>query len=247
MQSGGSLTYSSVLADMRTYLMPIRPYTIALRGMYYGRLGADGENEMLPTLYLGYPGLVRGYDQYSFEVERVRRRHRRVVPGLRSADWQPGRDRQRRAAIPHLGRLQQEPVLRTAPRSRARSLPTPASPGARASAPARRRATRRRSSASAPPFASTSSTSRWPRSTSSSRSTARRAAGCGSSSSGRDSRRRKGSACVDGGTEVAEFDTKDRSSRRRTKAVTLQRLARRPTAGAGDGSDTQIYKHFCCW
>ena len=67
MQSGGSLRYSSVLADMRTYLMPIRPYTLALRGMYYGRLGADGENEMLPTLYLGYPGLVRGYDQYSFE------------------------------------------------------------------------------------------------------------------------------------------------------------------------------------
>ncbi len=67
MQSGGSLTYSSVLADMRTYLMPVRPYTIALRGMYYGRLGDDAEDQMLPALYLGYPGLVRGYDQYSFE------------------------------------------------------------------------------------------------------------------------------------------------------------------------------------
>jgi outer membrane protein assembly factor BamA len=67
MQSGGSLTYSSVLADMRTYLMPVRPYTIALRGMYYGRLGDDAQDEMLPALYLGYPGLVRGYDQYSFE------------------------------------------------------------------------------------------------------------------------------------------------------------------------------------
>jgi outer membrane protein assembly factor BamA len=67
MQSGGSLTYSSVLADMRTYLMPVRPYTIALRGMYYGRLGDDAEDQMLPALYLGYPGQVRGYDQYSFE------------------------------------------------------------------------------------------------------------------------------------------------------------------------------------
>ena len=67
MQSGGSLTYSSVLADLRTYLMPVRPYTIALRGMYYGRLGDDAEDEMLPALFLGYPGLVRGYDQYSFE------------------------------------------------------------------------------------------------------------------------------------------------------------------------------------
>ena len=52
---------------MRTYLMPVRPYTIALRGMYYGRLGDDAEDEMLPALFLGYPGLVRGYDQYSFE------------------------------------------------------------------------------------------------------------------------------------------------------------------------------------
>ena len=37
-QSAGSLHYSGVLADMRTYLMPVKPYTIALRGMYYGRL-----------------------------------------------------------------------------------------------------------------------------------------------------------------------------------------------------------------
>ncbi len=66
-QSGGSLTYSGVLADMRTYIMPFRPYTIALRGMYYGRLGRDAENGALPALFIGYPGLVRGYDQNSFE------------------------------------------------------------------------------------------------------------------------------------------------------------------------------------
>ena len=66
-QSAGSLLYSGVLADMRTYLMPVKPYTIALRGMYYGRFGEDAEDPMLPALFLGYPGLVRGYDQYSFE------------------------------------------------------------------------------------------------------------------------------------------------------------------------------------
>jgi Tol biopolymer transport system component len=66
-QSAGSLLYSGVLADMRTYLMPFRPYTIALRGMYYGRFGRDAEDGQLPALFLGYPGLVRGYDQYSFE------------------------------------------------------------------------------------------------------------------------------------------------------------------------------------
>jgi len=68
-QSAGSLTYSSVLADLRTYLMPVKPYTIALRGMYYGRLGDDAEDGLLPALFLGYPGLVRGYDQNSFESQ----------------------------------------------------------------------------------------------------------------------------------------------------------------------------------
>ncbi len=66
-QSAGSLTYSGALADFRTYLMPVRPVTFALRGIYYGRFGADAEHERLPTLYLGYPGLIRGYDPNSFE------------------------------------------------------------------------------------------------------------------------------------------------------------------------------------
>jgi Tol biopolymer transport system component len=67
-QSAGSLTYTGLLADFRTYLMPARPYTFAFRGMYYGRLGTDAEDVRLPTLYLGYPGLVRGYDSNSFET-----------------------------------------------------------------------------------------------------------------------------------------------------------------------------------
>ena len=66
-QSAGSLLYSGVLADFRTYLMPFRPYTFAFRGMYYGRYGRDAEDGRLPTLFLGYPGLVRGYDSGSFE------------------------------------------------------------------------------------------------------------------------------------------------------------------------------------
>lgn len=67
-QSGGSLTYTGLLADVRTYVMPVRPFTFAFRGMYYGRFGRDGENERLPALFLGYPGLVRGYDPGSFEA-----------------------------------------------------------------------------------------------------------------------------------------------------------------------------------
>ena len=67
-QSLGSLNYTALLADGRTYVMPVRPFTIAARGMFFGRLGSDGEDIRLPTLFLGYPGLVRGYDQGSFEV-----------------------------------------------------------------------------------------------------------------------------------------------------------------------------------
>lgn len=68
-QSGGSLNYSGVLADVRTYLMPVRPFTFALRGLYYGRFGGDAGDSRLPTLFLGYPGLVRGYDSGSFSAE----------------------------------------------------------------------------------------------------------------------------------------------------------------------------------
>jgi outer membrane protein assembly factor BamA len=66
-QSAGSLTYSGVLGDVRTYLMPVRPYTFAFRALYYGRYGADAANGRLPLMYLGYPGLVRGYDSGSFQ------------------------------------------------------------------------------------------------------------------------------------------------------------------------------------
>lgn len=67
-QSGGSLTYSGVLADVRTYVMPVRPFTFAFRGLYFGRYGRNAEDERLPTLYLGYPGLVRGYEAGSFQA-----------------------------------------------------------------------------------------------------------------------------------------------------------------------------------
>jgi Tol biopolymer transport system component len=66
-QTSGSLTFTGLTADFRTYLMPVRPFTFAFRGLYYGRHGSDAEDQRLPTLYLGYPGLVRGYDSGSFE------------------------------------------------------------------------------------------------------------------------------------------------------------------------------------
>jgi outer membrane protein assembly factor BamA len=63
---GGSLTYSGLLADFRRYFMPVRPFTFAFRGLHYGRYGSGGEDQRLSPLYLGYPGLVRGYEVGSF-------------------------------------------------------------------------------------------------------------------------------------------------------------------------------------
>ena len=67
-QVAGSIAYSGVLADYRRYFMPARPFTIAFRGLHYGRYGSGGEDPRLSPLYLGYPGLVRGYDVNSFDL-----------------------------------------------------------------------------------------------------------------------------------------------------------------------------------
>jgi hypothetical protein len=67
-QLAGSIVYSGVLADFRRYFLPARPFTIALRGLHYGRYGRDGEDGRLAPLFIGYPGLVRGYEVTSFEA-----------------------------------------------------------------------------------------------------------------------------------------------------------------------------------
>ena len=67
-QTAGSLRFGGVLADYRRYFMPVRPFTLAFRGMHYGRYGRDGEDVRLSPLYLGYPGLVRGYEVESFDA-----------------------------------------------------------------------------------------------------------------------------------------------------------------------------------
>lgn len=67
-QIAGTLLYSGILADYRRYVMPARPFTIALRGLHYGRYGRDGEDPRLVPMYIGYPGLVRGYEVQSFDA-----------------------------------------------------------------------------------------------------------------------------------------------------------------------------------
>jgi hypothetical protein len=57
----GALKYASVLVDYRKYLMPARPYTVALRLVHSGRYGGDAGDFRLRDAYVGAPTLVRGY------------------------------------------------------------------------------------------------------------------------------------------------------------------------------------------
>jgi Tol biopolymer transport system component len=64
----GSLSYVGGLVDYRRYFMPVRPFTLAARVLHYGRYGSGGEDQRLQPLFLGYPGLVRGYSYGSFDA-----------------------------------------------------------------------------------------------------------------------------------------------------------------------------------
>jgi hypothetical protein len=64
----GTIDYFNIVADFRKYIMPVRPITIAGRIMHFGRYGKDAENSgRLQPLFMGYDGLVRGYDFGSFD------------------------------------------------------------------------------------------------------------------------------------------------------------------------------------
>jgi hypothetical protein len=57
----GGLTYTTVLADYRRYVMPVRPYTLAVRFVHSGRYGAGSDDPRLLDAYVGSSSLVRGY------------------------------------------------------------------------------------------------------------------------------------------------------------------------------------------
>ena len=67
-QSTGSINYTGTLLDYRKYFMA-RPFTLALRGMHYGRYGSGAEDPRMSPLYLGYASLVRGYESNSFTAD----------------------------------------------------------------------------------------------------------------------------------------------------------------------------------
>lgn len=64
----GTINYVGALADLRQYVQPFRPLTLAGRVMHYGRYGSGGADERMVPLFIGYQSLVRGYDTNSFDI-----------------------------------------------------------------------------------------------------------------------------------------------------------------------------------
>jgi len=59
--AAGTMRYTSLLADYRRYVMPARPYTLAMRVMHAGRYGPDSHDPRLLPTFIGSRSLVRGH------------------------------------------------------------------------------------------------------------------------------------------------------------------------------------------
>jgi hypothetical protein len=66
-QTAGSIDYTSVVADWRGYFMIARPVTFALRATHFGRYGGGAEDQRFRDIYIGYPDLLRGYDDINVD------------------------------------------------------------------------------------------------------------------------------------------------------------------------------------
>src|SRR6266850_713625 len=64
----GGLQFFTALADYRKYVMPVRPFTFALRVVHIGRYGKDAEDNRIFPMFIGYSSIVRGYDRGSFQA-----------------------------------------------------------------------------------------------------------------------------------------------------------------------------------
>ena len=57
----GDLAYTRIVADYRRYVMPVRPYSLAVRVLHSARYGPDGDDPRLLTSFLGSSSFVRGH------------------------------------------------------------------------------------------------------------------------------------------------------------------------------------------
>ncbi len=61
----GAVDFFTGLLDYRHYFF-INPATVAFRFYHYGRYGSGSETSLVSPIYLGYPWLIRGYENLSF-------------------------------------------------------------------------------------------------------------------------------------------------------------------------------------
>ena len=61
----GEYSYWGGLVDLRKYIF-VKPFSFAMRGIYYGRYGSSVRDSILYPLYIGYPWYIRGYDNITF-------------------------------------------------------------------------------------------------------------------------------------------------------------------------------------
>jgi Tol biopolymer transport system component len=61
----GAVNFFTGLVDFRQYSF-INPVTLAFRFYHYGRYGKGSETDLVSPIYLGYPWLIRGYENLSF-------------------------------------------------------------------------------------------------------------------------------------------------------------------------------------
>jgi Tol biopolymer transport system component len=61
----GDFSFQTATADYRRYFF-MRPFSLAFRGMHYGRYGNDAEDSRIWPLYLGDENFIRGYGYNSF-------------------------------------------------------------------------------------------------------------------------------------------------------------------------------------
>src|SRR5438034_4575995 len=66
----GGLQFLTTYVDYRKYVMPLRPFTLAVRALHIGRYGRDAEDQRIYPLFIGYQSLMRGYDRGSSQASR---------------------------------------------------------------------------------------------------------------------------------------------------------------------------------
>lgn len=65
----GTINYQSLLLDFRRYFF-IKPFSLGFRAMHYARYGTDAETfNLVGPMYLGFPGLIHGYDDLVFNQQ----------------------------------------------------------------------------------------------------------------------------------------------------------------------------------